>query len=204
MSKQRLESFSDGVFAIAITLLILTIAQPTNFHDLGGDLVNRLPSFAAYAVSFVVIGIMWFNHHSIFVHFARVDRGLVYLNLLLLLTVAFIPYPTEVFGEALRQGHGAQVAAVVYSVTMAVNAYVWTALWIYASRGRRLLGDSFPEAQRRPATFLFSVGVVAYTVSIGIAFINAFGCLAFHALLAVYYALDPVSRRAERRVRRAA
>lgn len=64
-------------------------------------------------MSFTVVGIVWFNYHSIFVHFARADRGLVYLNLVLLLTVAFIPYPTEVFGDALRQGHGARVAGRV-------------------------------------------------------------------------------------------
>jgi uncharacterized membrane protein len=198
VSKQRLEAFSDGVFAIAITLLILTIAQPTNYHDLQHDIVARLPDFAAYVVSFSVIGIMWFNHHSIFAHFARVDRGLVYLNLLLLLTIAFIPYPTQVFGEALRQGSGAEVAAVMYSATMAVNAYVWSALWLYASRGRRLLTAAFPESERRPASLAFSIGVVFYTASVGVAFINAYACLAFHALLAVYYALDPLSRRAAR------
>ena len=201
MNKQRLESFSDGVFAIAITLLILTIAQPVNYHDLTHELVDRLPSFAAYVVSFSVIGIMWFNHHSIFTHFARADRGLVYLNLLLLLTIAFIPFPTQVFGEALRQGAGAGVAAVVYSVTITLNAYAWAALWLYASRRRRLLNDSFPEDQRRPATVLFTLGVVVYTVSVGVAFLSAYACLAFHALLAVYYALDPLSRRAARTAR---
>ena len=198
MSKQRLEAFSDGVFAIAITLLILTIAQQTNYRNLEHDILDRLPDFAAYVVSFSVIGIMWFNHHSIFAHFERADRGLVYLNLLLLLTIAFIPYPTQVFGEALRQGHGAEVAAVMYSATMALNAYAWSALWLYASRDRRLLGPAFPESQRAPASLAFSAGVVFYTASVGIAFINAYACLAFHALLAVYYALDPLSRRASR------
>jgi uncharacterized membrane protein len=198
MSKQRLESFSDGVFAIAITLLILTIAQPTDYVHLGQDLADRWPSLAAYVVSFAVIGIMWFNHHSIFAHFARADRGLVYLNLVLLLTIAFIPYPTGVFGEALRRGSGAQTAAVFYSATMAVNAYAWSALWLYASSRRRLLNDSFPESQRGPATLLFSIGVAVYTVSVGIAFVNAYACLAFHGLMAVYYALDPLSRRAAR------
>jgi uncharacterized membrane protein len=198
VSKSRLESFSDGVFAIAITLLILTIAQPTNYHALTHDLVDRWPSFAAYVVSFSVIGIMWFNHHSIFAHFERADRGLVYLNLLLLLTIAFIPYPTQVFGEALRQGAGARAAALLYSATMAINAYAWTALWLYASMRRRLLVDSFPEDQRGPATLLFSIGGIAYTLSVGVALLNAYACLAFHGLLAAYYALDPLSRRAAR------
>jgi uncharacterized membrane protein len=201
MSKQRLESFSDGVFAIAITLLVLTIAQPTDYAQLTQQLADRWPSLAAYAVSFSVIGIMWLNHHSIFAHFARADRGLVFLNLLLLLTIAFLPYPTGVFGEALRLGSGAQVAAVFYSVTMAINAYAWSALWLYASSRRRLLNDSFPERQRGPATLLFTIGVAVYTVSVGIAFVNAYACLAFHGLMAGYYALDPLSRRAARSAR---
>jgi hypothetical protein len=84
---------------------------------------------------------------------------------------------------------------------MAVNSYAWGALWLYAAAGRRLLRPSFPEAQRRIATILFTSGTVAYTLSIVIALVNAYACLAFHAVLAVYYAFDPVSRRAERGVR---
>jgi uncharacterized membrane protein len=140
----------------------------------------------------------WFNHHSIFAHFERVDRGLVYLNLLLLMTIVFIPYPTGIFGQALQKGQGAQTAAVLYSVVMAVNAYAWSALWVYASRGRRLLSPGFPEAQRGIATVLFTIGSALYTITVGIAFVSAYACLAFHALLAVYYALDPISRRAAR------
>ena len=199
MNKGRLEAFSDGVFAIAITLLVLTIAQPSNYRDLAHQLAQEWPAFAAYAVSFSIIGIMWLNHHSIFGHFSRVDRPLAYLNLLLLMTVVFIPFPTGVFGEALHRGNGATAAAVAYSITMALNSYVWTALWLYASTRRRLLESAFPEEQRAISTVLFAVGVVAYTAALGIAFLNAYACLAFHGLMAVYYALDPVSRRAARR-----
>jgi len=198
MNKTRVEAVSDGIFAIAITLLVLTISEPDDYTHLASQLADRWPSLAAYAVSFAVIGIMWFNHHSIFTHFERIDAGLFYLNLLLLMTIAFLPYPTGVLGQALRTSDGARTAAVVYSATMAINAYAWGAVWIYASTNRRLLSPAFPESQRKIATLLFSIGTVAYTLSIGVAFINAYACLAFHAVLAVYYALDPVSRRANR------
>jgi uncharacterized membrane protein len=198
VSKSRVEAFSDGVCAIAITLLVLTISVPDDYRHLARQLADRWPSLAAYLVTFAIIGIMWFNHHSIFAHFGRVDRGLFYLNLLLLMTVAFLPYPTGVLGQALRQGDGATTAAVFYSVVMAINAYAWGALWLYAAVGRRLLTDAFPEAERRTATILFTAGAIPYTVSIGIAFVNAYACLAFHAVMAVYYALDPLSRRAAR------
>lgn len=202
MNKGRVETFSDGVFAIAITLLVLTIAQPGNYAKLASELGDRWPSLAAYVVSFLVIGIMWVNHHTIFSNLRRIDRGFFYRNLVLLMTVAFIPYPTEVFGHALRYGngagHAAQTAAVFYSVTMTVNACAWAALWLYASTGRRLLNDDFPESQRRTSTILFVAGTGVYLVAIGVALLNAYLCLAFHGALALYYAFDPISRRLER------
>ena len=199
MSKGRVEAFSDGVFAIAITLLVLTVAQPQRYDDLGAELARQWPAYAAYVVSFTVIGIMWFNHHVVFGYLARVDRTLIYLNLLLLLTVAFLPFPTGVLGEALRRGQGTGVAAVVYSALMALNAYAWSLLWIPASPGRRLLNDSLPEAERHTATLLFTAGSAVYTLSIVVAVLSAYACLAFHGALAAYYAVDPLSWRRRRR-----
>jgi uncharacterized membrane protein len=199
VSKGRLEAFSDGIFAIAITLLVLTIPPVRHFNDVGGELRDKLPSFAAYVVSFAVIGIMWLNHHSVFAHFARVDRGLVFCNLALLLTIGFLPYPTEVFGEALHAGHGERAAAVFYSATMAVNAVAWAALWLYASSGRRLLVEAFPEAQRRGATIAFTSGTAAYAIAVAVAAASPAAGLALQAAFAVYYALDPLSRRAQHR-----
>jgi len=198
VSKERVQAFSDGVFAIAITLLVLTIAQPSDYNHLAQQLADRWPSLAAYVVSFAVIGIMWLNHHTIFTYLERIDRGLYYRNLLLLMTIVFIPYPTGIFGEALRRGDGAETAAVFYSATMAVNGYTWAAVWLHASIGRRLLQAEFPEAQRKMATVSFIGGGLGYTAAIGVAFINPYACLAFHAALAVYYALDPISRRVGR------
>ncbi len=196
MNKSRVEAFTDGVFAFAITLLVVTIAQPEDYSHLAHDLARRWPSLAAYIVSFAVIGIMWLNHHSVFGHFNRVDRGLVYLNLFLLMTVAFLPFPTGVLGQALARGQGERTAAAVYGVTMTVNGCAWSALWLYASHNRRLLRGDFPEQQRRISTLLFTTGAVVYAVSVGVAFLNAFAFLALQAALAIYYALDPLSRRA--------
>src|SRR5215472_3201786 len=128
VNKTRVEAFSDGVFAIAITLLVLTVAQPRTYSDLAHELATQWPSLAAYIVSFAVIGIMWINHHSVFMHLEHVDRGVLYLNLLLLMTIAFLPYPTGILGQALAKGEGTRTAAVVYGVVMAVNACAWGAL----------------------------------------------------------------------------
>jgi len=195
VNKSRVEAFSDGVFAIAITLLVLTIAEPASYQNLSHQLWDRWPSLAAYVVSFLVIGIMWLNHHTIFSYLDRVDRPFVYLNLMLLMTVVFVPYPTGVLGEAIRRGEGTHTAALFYSVVMAVNAICWSALWLYASAGRRLLHEGFPEEQRRSATTAFAAGGVVYIVAIGLAFISAYAVLAFHGLAAVCYAVDPLSRR---------
>jgi uncharacterized membrane protein len=199
MSRERVEAFSDGVFAIAITLLVLTIAQPTDYQHLAAQLGDRWPALAAYLVSFAIIGVMWLNHHTVFSHIEHIDRGLFYCNLVLLMTIVFIPYPTGVFGEALRRSQGAETAAAVYSVTMTVNGCAWAALWLYASVGRRLLRPDFPEEARTGATLLFIGGSMVYGASIGVAFINPYACLAFHAVLAVYYAFDPITRRIQHR-----
>ncbi len=193
MSKGRVEAFSDGVFAIAITLLVLTIGQPQRFDDLGGELLRQWPAYAAYVVSFAVIGIMWFSHHVVLGHLARVDRTFLYLNLLLLMTIGFLPYPTGILGEALRHGEGTRVAAVAYSIVMTLNALAWAALWLYASGRRRLLAASFPEEQRGLTTALFLAGPVVYVAAVGVALLNAYACLAFHAAVALYYAVDPIS-----------
>jgi uncharacterized membrane protein len=198
VNKTRVEAVSDGIFAIAITLLVLTISEPDDYTHLASQLGDRWPALAAYVVSFAVIGIMWFNHHSIFALLETIDATFFYLNLLLLMTIAFLPYPTGVLGKALQEGEGTRTAAVVYSVSMTINAVAWGALWLYASTGRRLLKDTFPESRRRVATIAFTMGTLVYASSIAIAVVNAYACLTFHAALAIYYALDPLTRRANR------
>jgi uncharacterized membrane protein len=183
------------VFAIAITLLVLTIAPPDDYSKLAHELGERWPALAAYVVSFLIIGIMWLNHHSIMEMLDHVDRGFFYLNLLLLLTVVLIPYPTQVRGEALRRGQGERTAAVAYSVVMTVNAYSWSALWVWCSRGRRLLRPAGgPEPEAAPNSSAFLIGTALYTTSILVALVNAYACLAFHGALGVWYAFDPLHR----------
>ena len=120
MSKNRLEAFSDGVFAVAITLLVIEIAVPTG-DDLWHELKEEWPSFAAFFVSFWVIGIIWVNHHGLLDHVKRADRGVLYLNLLVLMTVVFLPFATALLAEHLKSGADEEVAAAVYSGAFARN-----------------------------------------------------------------------------------
>jgi TMEM175 potassium channel family protein len=136
----RLVAFSDGVFAITITLLVLEIRPPTGEGDLLHGLLELWPSYLAYAVTFLFIGQVWVNHHVMFDHIRAADRLILLLNTVLLMVVAFLPFATSVLAEALRSGHGERTAVVFYGIAFAATALTFNAVWQYACR-RRGLGE---------------------------------------------------------------
>src|SRR5712691_7499326 len=140
-----LEAFSDGVFAVAITLLVLNIKIPgtdlSNDTQLWQMLLNELPTFAAYATSFATIGVMWLNHHRLYSHIKHTNTVLMLLNLLLLLIIVFIPVPTAIVAEYLVRPD-MHAAALLYSGTMVILAICFNLLWRYASYHNRLLGKN--------------------------------------------------------------
>jgi uncharacterized membrane protein len=148
VSSGRLESFSDAVFAIAITLLVLDIRQPAESGPLWDALVRAWPSLLAYALSFLLIGVVWVNHHSVFHLIARVDLGLMWFNLLLLMDVAFMPYPTELLADALNSQRGAAGATICYGGTLVVGGVFMGVIWLHASRRRLLHANVAPETVR--------------------------------------------------------
>jgi uncharacterized membrane protein len=183
----RLEAFSDAVFAIAITLLVLGLHVPASGDgSLGHALVDEWPSFASYLVSFVVIGIIWVNHHAVLDHVTEADRTLLFLNLFLLLWVTFIPFPTAVLAEHLRTGSDEHLAAAIYSGTMTLMGLSFGALWLYIVRAG-LLTPLMPPEQIRATTISFIAGNPFYLAAIGISFVSASVTLAIIAALAVYY-----------------
>jgi uncharacterized membrane protein len=190
MSKTRVEAFSDGVIAIAITLLILEIKVPEGAgQDLPRQLANQWPSYVSYVVSFFVIGVIWLNHHALFMHIGRVDRTLTALNLVLLFSVALIPWPTHLLAAYMQEGGDAErVAALIYSATMLLMGASMGAIWMYASRDRRLLGSDLTDDEIRARTRSFTIGAPLYLVALVVAVFSAPLCLAINALLAVYYA----------------
>src|SRR4030081_383988 len=112
----RLEAFSDGVVAIAATLLVLELRVPPDSPDLMRALLDVWPAYAAYLVSFLTIGIIWVNHHTLLEHCTRVDRRFLYLNLLLLIAVGIVPFPTALVDQYILSDHGATAALVVYGL----------------------------------------------------------------------------------------
>ena len=130
----RLVAFSDGVFAISITLLVLEIRPPTDYGNLLHGLAVLWPSYVAYALTFLFIGQVWVNHHVMFDHIRAADRVILFLNTLLLMVVAFLPFATSVLAGALRTGHGQRTAVVFYGIAFAVTALTFNAVWRYARR----------------------------------------------------------------------
>ncbi len=141
----RLVAFSDGVFAITVTLLVLEIRPPTDDGSLLHGLVELWPSYLAYAVTFLFIGQVWANHHVMFDHIRAADRLMLLLNTLLLMAVAFLPFATSVLAEALRSGHDERTAVVFYGIAFAVTALTFNAVWQYASR-HQLLSEALDPA----------------------------------------------------------
>jgi uncharacterized membrane protein len=188
----RLEAFSDGVIAIAITLLILEVKIP---HVRAGDLASALgdqwPSYLAYALTFVVIGIMWMNHHRAFELIARVDRGLMFVNLAMLMGIAFLPFPTALLADyVVDGGSNAQVAAAIYSVTMTLIGLTFLAIWLYLDRHRELLAPGVDPAVIPGSIRRTLPGPCLYGASIALAFVSPEACLVVYALLAAYFTVN--------------
>jgi uncharacterized membrane protein len=138
-----LVSFSDAVFAITVTLLVLEIRPPTDYSNLLNELVARWPSYLAYALTF--IGQVWANHHVMFDHIRGADRVILLLNTLLLMIVAFLPFATSVLAGAVRSGHGLRTAAVLYGIVFDATALTFNAVWRYARR-HHLLSETLDAA----------------------------------------------------------
>ncbi len=204
----RLEAFSDGVFAIAITLLVLEVKVP-DFEQLkqkGVSLLEFLgdqwPVYVAYLTSFLTIGIIWINHHVMFKYIIRSDRMLLNLNLLLLLAVSFIPYPTDLLGEAVkyqlaaatnnelsRANADTTAAAVLYVGTMLAMAVAFYSLWAYAVRGMRLVDQASDPAHLRNRQRANRLGVLVYVAAFIIAFFNVIVAVGLTLVVALFFFL---------------
>ena len=191
MDRDRTEAFSDGVFAVAITLLALDLGVdgPGN-GSLAHQLRDHWPSFAAYVVSFFIIGITWVNHHSLFTSFARVDRTLLFLNLLLLMFIVAIPFATSTMASYLREGGAdAHLAAAVYAAVLEGMGLSYGAVFVWSTR-RENRREPLPAGAARGAIVRFGLGSVVYLVAIAVAFVSAPAALALIAVVAVYYVFE--------------
>jgi uncharacterized membrane protein len=169
---ERLIFFSDAVFAIAITLVALDIRLPASGESpsnaqLFKQLLGLWPKYLAYAISFLAIGTFWLGHHRRFRFIRRYDRGLSMLNLLFLMVIAFIPFPTSVISES-----GNRTATIFYALTMILGGLVLAALWWYASWHNRLTDPGLDARQVRRQFVPMLLTVALFVLSIGLAFLN--------------------------------
>jgi uncharacterized membrane protein len=187
----RIEAFSDGVFAIAITLLVIEIGVPHikgEATTLFGALVEQWPSYLGYVVSFLQIGVIWANHHNRFRFIVRSDHVLLFLNILFLMCVAFIPFPTALLAEYL-QGSERATAGAVYAGTLAVTAIFFTILWLYAAANHRLVDRNLDPSLLRTMTRRYVAGTVAYLLAFLLAFVNVTASLILIVFLALLFVL---------------
>jgi uncharacterized membrane protein len=183
LNTTRLEAFSDGVFAIAITLLVLEIKVPPPGTALGAELLQLWPFYLAY----VVIGAIWINHHAMFQHIVRVDGTLLLLNVLHLMPIAFLPFPTAVLAEAFHRGTDEPVAAAFYGGILTVIGIFVTTMWWYAAHEYRLLGTHLTAQEARQIGRRFLVGPIVYAIATAIALVVPWLALLLYILLNVFF-----------------
>jgi uncharacterized membrane protein len=201
VTKNRLEAFSDGVIAVAITLLVLNlnVPDPASTTDLAHALGRQWPLYAAYITSFITIGIIWINHHAMISRLRQADRMILALNLLLLLWIAVLPFATNLMATYLKQPHGQHLAAAIYSGSLLAMSITFSALnrHILFPKSHLLALELAPE--RRREIFVRSItGLVPYAIATALAPVSAYVTLAICGAVAAFYALPIGSGGSER------
>ncbi len=188
----RVEGFSDAVLAIAITLLALQLGTGQGGASLADRLSHQWPSFLSYFISFMNIGTVWLNHHKVMSRLDRVDHTFVLLNLLLLMVVSFLPFPTRVIGEELAGGtHADQTtAALLYGGTFLFASIAFYVLWLWAANGRRLIRPGVPDELNRVRTLRFALAIPLFAVPCGLAFLDPVAALAADGLIMASFLLS--------------
>jgi uncharacterized membrane protein len=187
----RLETFADGVFAIAATLLIISVDTQVGSprSDLHHHLLAAWPSYVAYVVSFMTIGIIWANHHTVMNQIARADRTFLMLTVGFLLVVAFIPFPTRLVAVYLGTDD-ARAATFTYGITLTLTAVMFNALWFYAARGSRLLREDADERVVRGISKTFVFGPWIYLAATLVALVApTVGAIVF-MLFALFWVIE--------------
>jgi uncharacterized membrane protein len=204
VDRSRLEAFSDGVIAVAITLLALSIAVegPGHHRSLADQLHDRWYAFLAYLISFLTIGIIWVNHHALIRTIKAVDRTLLFLNLVLLLFVVLIPFGTATVAQYLPVGGwDTQVAMMVYGGVFLGMSIGFDAIFEWTLHGQRVY-QPLPPEQHWAARRRFCGGGVVYAVAIIVAVFNAIASFVIIGLIAVYYIFERTGAPRPRRRRR--
>jgi len=185
----RLETFADGVFAIAATLLIIDVTADGPGKHLGSALTHAWPQYVAYAVSFVTIGVMWVNHHTCLDLIDRSDRRFLFINVALLACIAFVPFPTRLIAQHLRDD-GLRAAALTYGLTLTTTAVCFFAFWFYAAIGRRLIAPDADERMVRGISRSYLPGAPIYGTATLVALASPTASVILFALITAFYVVE--------------
>jgi uncharacterized membrane protein len=190
----RVEAFSDGVMAIAITLLVLDLKLPSSIEvrpdGLLDALLGRWPTYAAYLAAFLTIGIIWLNHHTLIARIARFDARLHWLNLVLLLGVATLPFPTSLVAEYVgKGGPNASVAAATYGLCATLMALPWSFMWRHLRDHPELLEPGYDAAYASIELRRGWIGVPIYVAATIVSLIQPLLALGLYAVIAALYAV---------------
>jgi uncharacterized membrane protein len=190
VSPGRLETFADGIFAIAATLLIIDVGiSGESTESLGQQLLHIWPQYFAYAVSFLTIGIMWVNHHRLIRQIDRIDEPFLFLNLGLLACIAFVPFPTRIVAEFVRTDDG-RAAALLYGITLTTTSVFFISVWLYAAYGGRLLHPKADPRMVSGITRSYLPGSPMYGSATLVAFLSPEASAALFGLIAAFYMLS--------------
>jgi uncharacterized membrane protein len=192
ISKGRLEAFSDGVIAVAITLLVLDlrVPSPAGRHSLGYNLAHMWPNYLAYVISFATIGIIWINHHAMIGRLREPDHTILALNLLLLMSIGALPFATSLFATYLRESQGQHLAAAVYGGAFLVMSIVFSILNRHILFAKsHLLAIEIPLERRRQILTRGVAGLIPYALATGLAFVSPYVTLGICFVVAGFYAL---------------
>ncbi|OBB76336.1 hypothetical protein A5759_05925 [Mycobacterium sp. 852014-52144_SCH5372336] len=197
-----MEAFSDGVFAIAITLLVLEIGVPDDSAaDLLGAVVRQWPSYLTYLVSFSTIGAVWLEHTVITEFLNRATAALIRLNLLLLMLVSFLPFPTRLLGDYMGESGAQRVAVTVYGINLLLVSAVVSLMWRYAV-WQRLIRTEVADADVRLITKRLTPGLAGYAVFIGVGLFLPIVAVFGYLVIAVYFIVPIAALRGARRASR--
>ena len=195
LSTARLEAFSDGVFAIAITLLIIEIKVPSHSdlenQSLRHYIGQQWPKYFAYVLSFVIIGIYWANHHYLFKLFKKTDHVFNLLNVFFLMTIAFLPYPTGVLGDYIITTIHAKSAVSFYSFALCLPAFAWLSIWVYARRKKRIIDHRLTDKFLDALTKQFIISNLLYLLAFLISRVNPVASISICVGLTLLYLLPP-------------
>jgi uncharacterized membrane protein len=191
VSTARLETFADGVFAIAATLLVLNVdsAVGEDAENLGRKLLEEYPAYIGYVVSFLTIGIIWVNHHTVLNLVERADRPFLFANVVFLMCVAFIPFPTRLIAERLGED-GARGAALAYGITLTATAVMFSVVWFSASIGRRLLREDADPQVVSGITRSYLPGPWIYLAATLVALLSPTASAILYGAIALFYVIE--------------